>query len=169
MAEADVVYSDRGAEHFGDVAALLERVFREEYEMPLAERIAKEVDAARRGFDSKRDLLATAERAGRMAGVLLVTHDDHDAPGSGLFDWLVVEGAACGLGIGRELIFRGVEACRQRGIAVLRARCFAFSPGAPHLFWLHGFRVIDLRSTNVGGQPREVLLFEKRLTPPSSA
>jgi len=168
MAEPEVTYGNRGAEHLGDAAALLERVFREEYEMPLAERIAKDVEGLRRGFDSRRDLLATAERAGRMAGVLLVTHDDLSAPGTSLFDWLVVEGAARGLGIGRELIFRGVEACRQRGLAVLRARCFAFSAGAPHLFWLHGFKVIDLRSTIIGGRPREVLVFEKRLTPPAS-
>jgi L-amino acid N-acyltransferase YncA len=72
-------------------------------------------------------------------------------------------------GVGRELLFRGIEACRERRRLVLRARSFAASPAGPHLFWLYGFRVVDLVPVMVGEGTRESILFEKRLSPPASS
>ena len=59
-----------------------------------------------------------------------------------------------------------METCRQRGLVLLRARSFAFSPAAPHLYWLHGFRVSGVTATEIAGRKQETLLFERRLTPP---
>ena len=82
--------------------------------------------------------------------------------------WLAVEGALRGSGIGRELLFRGIEACRQRGRNLLRAHAYAVSPAACRLYWLYGFGVAGLEAFPVGSGVRERIVFEKRLNPPAT-
>jgi len=166
VSSPEITYRVRGPSDLDEVSKLVEKVFREEFDMPVKELLEKEMEQIRARFDESRDLFTTAETGGRVVGALVVTHDEN--PGESLFSWLVVEAAARGLGIGRELLFRGMETCRQRGLVVLRARSFAFSPAAPHLFWMHGFRVVGMVAKEVAGRPRETLLFEKRLTPAAS-
>ena len=125
-----------------------------------------EVASIAASFDAGRDALLTAERDGRLVGVLLVTRDLAD-PSAAYFNWLIVDGSERGGGVGRELLFRGIEACREKRLLVLRARSFAGSPAGPHLYWLYGFRVVDLVPVTVGTGVRESILFEKRLSPPA--
>ena len=80
-----------------------------------------------------------------------------------------MDGAERNAGVGRELLFRGIETCRERRLFVLHARSFAGSPAGPHLYWLYGFHVVDLVPVTVGDETRESIHFEKRLTPAASA
>ena len=163
-----VEYRPRGPSEVPESERLVERVFREEFDLPLAERIAGDAEAARREFDESRDLLLTAEAGGRTVGTLLVVHDASAPSPSVLFAWFVVEGPFRGQGIGRELLARGIETCRERRLVRLRARSFALGAAAPHLYWMHGFRVVELAPLVVSGRPRETMLFEKTLTPPAA-
>jgi ribosomal protein S18 acetylase RimI-like enzyme len=163
----DVTYRVRRPAELDEASRLIERVFREEFDIPLGDQLEKEIEVAKARFDEARDLFTTAEMDGRVVGTLLITHED-SPDGATLFSWLAVDASARGRGIGRELLFRGMETCRQRGFVVLRARSFAFSAAAPHLYWMHGFRVTDVVAREIAGRVREMLLFEKRLTPPAT-
>jgi GNAT superfamily N-acetyltransferase len=150
------------------LAPLVARVFQEEFGESPGEAFAREGDAASVIFDPTRDLCVTAETDGREVGVLLVL------PGGGsgeaaVFTWLAVDGSLRGCGIGRELLFRGIEACRERGRNLLRAHAFAVSPAACRLYWLYGFRAAGLEAFPVGSGARERIVFEKRLALPAAA
>jgi len=166
MPGADVVYRSRGADALVAARAFVERLVSEEYNAVVADVVRNEVASVAADFDAERDALLTAERDGRLVGVLLVTRDLVD-PAAARFNWLIVDGSERNGGVGRELLFRGIEACRERRLLVLRARSFAGSPAGPHLYWLHGFRVVDLVPVTVGEGTRESILFEKRLSPPA--
>jgi GNAT superfamily N-acetyltransferase len=166
MQGADVVYRRRGADALVSARAFVERVVSEEYDAVVAEVVRNEAASIAQGFDAERDALLTAERDGRLVGVLLVTRDLVD-PAAARFNWLIVDGSERSGGVGRELLFRGIETCRERRLLVLRARSFAASPAGPHLYWLYGFRVVDLIPVMIGEGTRESIIFEKRLSPPA--
>ena len=166
MPGADVVYRRRGADALVAARAFVERVVSEEYDTVVAEVVRNEAASIAKSFDAERDALLTAERDGRLVGVLLVTRDLVD-PSAARFNWLIVDGSERNGGVGRELLFRGIETCRERRLLVLRARSFAASPAGPHLYWLYGFRVVDLVPVMIGEGTRESILFEKRLSPPA--
>lgn len=166
MPRGDIVYQDRGAESLLAAEAFVERVVSEEHDGVVGDVVRNEAASLARGFDAGRDTLLTAERDGRLVGVLLVSGDRID-PAAAHFNWLLVDGAERNGGIGRELLFRGIEACRERRLLVLRARSFAGSAAGPHLYWLYGFRVVDLVPVTVGGATRESIHFEKGLSPPA--
>ena len=167
-APRDVLYRERGPGDLPALAPLVARVFHEEFDVPADDAFVREAEASALIFDPSRDVFVTAEAGGREVGVLLVV------PGGGAgdaadFRWLAVEGARRGSGIGRELLFRGIEACRQRGRHLLRARAFAVSPAACRLYWLYGFRVAGLEALPVGSSVREQIVFEKRLEAAAAA
>lgn len=166
MPDADVVYRTRGADSLVAARAFVERLVAEEYDDVVAAFVRNEAASIAADFDAERDALLTAERGDRLAGVLLVTRDLVD-PAAARFNWLIVAGAERNSGVGRELLFRGIEACRERQLLLLRARSFAGSPAGPHLYWLYGFRVVDLVPVTVGGGTRESIHFEKRLGAPA--
>ncbi|MEO8585792.1 MAG: GNAT family N-acetyltransferase [Acidobacteriota bacterium] len=166
MPVTDVVYRSRGADGLVAARSFVERLVSEEYDAVVAEVLRNEIASIASDFDAAHDALLTAERDGRLVGVLLVTRDLADAV-TARFNWLVVDGSERNGGVGRELLFRGIEACRERRLLVLRARSFAGSPAGPHLYWLHGFRVVDLVPVPVGEGTRESILFEKRLSAPA--
>ena len=133
MPVADVVYRSRGADALLAARAFVERLVSEEYDAVVAQVLRNEVASIAIGFDAGRDALLTAERDGRLVGVLLVTRDLAD-PVTARFNWLIVDASERDSGVGRELLFRGIEACRERRLLVLRARSFAGSPAGPHLY-----------------------------------
>ena len=164
---ADVVYRSHGTDGLVAARAFLEHVVSEEYDPVVSAVVRADAAAHAAAFDPEHDVLLTAERDGRIVGLLLVTRDavDQDAA---RFDWLMVDASERNGGVGRELLFRGIEACRERRRLLLRARSFAASPAGPHLFWLYGFHVVDLVPVMVGEGTRESIVFEKRLSPPAS-
>jgi GNAT superfamily N-acetyltransferase len=166
-AAREVRYRDRAASDLTAIAALVAEVFQEEFDSPADDTFLREAEAASLIFDPRRDVCVTAETGGRDVGALLV------APGgasgeAAVFAWLAVEGEFRGAGIGRELLFRGIEACRERGRNLMRAHAYAVSPAACRLFWLYGFRAAGLDAFPVGSGTRERVAFEKRLDPPAS-
>lgn len=163
----DVVYRSRGADGLVAARAFVERAVSEEYDRIVSAVVRADAAAHAAAFDPEHDVLLTAERDGRLVGMLLVTGDAVD-PDAARFDWLMVDASERNGGVGRELLFRGIETCRERRRLVLRARSFAASPAGPHLFWLYGFRVVDLVPVMVGEGTRESILFEKRLSLPAS-
>lgn len=165
---ADITFRSLGPDGIPEAARLVEKAFNEELDLRVGDLLARESEAALRDFDKGRDLLLAAEADGRTVGTLLVLHDAPAPAPTAAFRWLVVEGPSRGQGIGRDLFGRALEICRQRGLVRLRARCFAQSAAAPHLYWMHGFRVVELLQVTVGGKPRETLLFEKLLEPPQA-
>jgi GNAT superfamily N-acetyltransferase len=166
-APGEVSYRERGPGDLAALAPLAARVFREEFDTPESGQFLREAEAAAAIFDTGRDVCVTAESDGRDVGVLLVVPGGASGEAA-VFAWLAVEGAVRGIGIGRELLFRGIEACRQRGRRLLRAYAFAVSPAACRLFWLYGFRVAGLEAFPVGSGTRERIVFEKRLDPPAA-
>ncbi len=146
---------------------LVARVFLEEFDTPADDAFAREAAAAALIFDAHRDLCVAAEAEGRDVGVLLVL------PGGGsgeaaVFTWLAVEGALRGSGIGRELLFRGIEACRQRGRNLLRAYPMRSPPPRAASTGSTDSSVAGLEAFPVGGGVRERIVFEKRLDPPAT-
>jgi N-acetylglutamate synthase-like GNAT family acetyltransferase len=166
MPGAGVVYRRRGADALAAVRAFVEKLVAEEYDADIADVVRREAASVEADFDPERDSLLTAERDGHLVGVLLLTRDLVD-PAVARLIWLIVHGSERSGGVGRELLFRGIETCRERRLLVLRARSFAGSPAGPHLFWLYGFRVVDLVPVAVGEGSRETIVFEKRLSPPA--
>jgi ribosomal protein S18 acetylase RimI-like enzyme len=163
----NVRYRERGAADLPALAPLMARVFQEEFDAPSDDAFRREAEAASLIFDARRDVCVAADAEGRDVGVLLIV------PGGGsgeaaVFTWLAVEGVVRGSGIGRELLFRGIEACRERGRTLLRAYAYAVSPAACRLYWLYGFRVAGLEAFPIGSGARERIVFEKRLDPPVS-
>ncbi len=164
-----VAYRSSGPEGVPDSLRLVEKVFHEEYDIPVGEFLAQDAETARWQFDDSRDLLLVAEIGGRTVASLLALHDAPAPAPTVVFSWLAVDGASRGQGIGRDLFGRALEACREKGIVRIRARALALSPAAPHLYWMHGFRVVELMPVVLGGRTREMLLFEKLLTSPVEA
>jgi GNAT superfamily N-acetyltransferase len=162
----DAVYRSRGTESLAAAVTFVERVVSEEYGPLVSDAARTDVGSIAVAFDSERDVLLTAERDGRLVGVLFISRDAADSDAA-RFNWLMVESSERNGGVGRELLFRGIETCRERRLLVLRARSFAASPAGPHLYWLYGFRVVDLVPVMVGDTTRESILFEKRLSPPA--
>ncbi len=162
----EVTVRSLGPEGIPEAARLVERVFQEEFNLTVEGLLASDAETACRDFDENRDLLLSAEEGGRTVGTLLILHDAPAPAPTAAVRWLVVEGSARARGVGRELFGRAIEICRQRGIVRLRARCFAANAAAPHLYWMHGFRVAELLQVTVDGKQRETLLFEKLLEPP---
>jgi GNAT superfamily N-acetyltransferase len=149
------------------IASLVSRVVQEEFDMPPDDAIGREAGAAAVIFDPRRDVCVTAEADGRDVAALLVVPGGASGEAA-VFAWLAVEGAFRGAGIGRELLFRGIEACRERGRNLLRAHAFGVSPAACRLYWLYGFRAAGLEAFPVGSGVRERIVFEKRLDPPAT-
>jgi GNAT superfamily N-acetyltransferase len=168
MPGADVVYRTRGAESLVAARAFVERLVSDEYDAVVAAFVRNEAASIAADFDAERDALLTAERDDRLVGVLLVTRDLID-PAAARFNWLIVAGSERNSGVGRELLFRGIETCRERRLLVLRARSFAGSPAGPHLYLLYGFRVVDLVPVTFGEGSRESIHFEKRLSPAAAS
>lgn len=160
-----VVYRSRGAEGLAPARAFVDRVAPDECDPDSREtvRAAGESDAA--GFDPENDTLLFAERDGQLVGVLLIKRDLAD-PDAARLRWLVVDVPARNGGIGRELLFRGIRVCRERRLRVLRAWSFAASPAGPRLFWIYGFRVVDLAPVTTGAGTKESIRFEKLLHSP---
>ena len=163
----EVRYRDRDASDLTAIVPLVARVFQEEFDAPADDTFLREAEAARLVFDPRRDVCVTAEAGGQDVGVLLVVSGGLSGEAA-VFTWLAVEGELRGAGIGRELLFRGIEACRQRGRNLMRAHAFAVSPAACRLYWLYGFRVAGLEAFPVGSGARERVVFEKRLDPPAA-
>jgi GNAT superfamily N-acetyltransferase len=162
-----VTYRSAGPEGVPEAFRLVEKIFHEEYDVSVGPLLAQDTETARWQFDESRDLLLVAESGGRSVGSLLVLHDAPAPAPSVVFSWIVVDGALRGQGIGKDLFGRALETSRERGIVRIRARSPVFSPAAPHLYWMHGFRVVELVPVVLGGRTRETLLFEKLLTSPA--
>ncbi len=157
------VFRSRDLSDLDTAAALVFQVVRDELGPDVAEASVRSVEEVRRGYDPARDVFEGADLERRLAGVLLITGDPQ-APGSARLVWLAVDPSARGRGIGRELLSRALERCRERRIPALRARAFAAVPAATHLLWMLGFSVVDLTPFPVAGRPtRETIVFEKRL------
>ena len=170
MAETHPVsYRTSGPDGVPEALRLVERVFHDEFDFPAAEVLAQDAETARWQFDEGCDLLLLAEQGSRLVGTLLVLHDAPPPSPTVAFTWLAVDGASRGQGIGRELFGRALAFCRERGRVRIRARALAASPAAPHLYWMHGLRVVELLPVAVRGRTREALLFEKLLSAPSEA
>jgi len=166
-AAREVRYRERAASDLTAVAALVAKVFQEEFDAPAGDAVLREAEAARLVFDPRRDVCVTAESGGRDVGALLVVPGGESGEAA-VFAWLAVDGELRGSGIGRELLFRGIEACRERGRNLMRAHAYAVSPAACRLYWLYGFRVAGLEPFPVGSGARERIVFEKRLDPPAA-
>ncbi len=162
----DVAYLERGPGGLANAAALVARVYAEELGADGADAAFREADAAEAAFDEGRDVFVTAEVEGRTVGALLVVPAAGNEAAAE-FRWFAVSGDVRGTGIGRELLFRGIEACRQRGRRLLRTYAFAVSPAACRLYWMSGFRVSALEPTPVGTATRERIVFEKTLEAPA--
>ena len=163
----EVRYRERAASDLAAVAALVAKVFQEEFDAPAGDAFLREAEAASLIFDPRRDVCVTAEADGRDVGVLLVVPGGESGEAA-VFTWLAVDGELRGSGIGRELLFRGIEACRERGRNLMRAHAYAVSPAACRLYWLYGFRVAGLEAVPVGSGAKERIVFEKRLDPPAA-
>lgn len=164
----DVAYRSRGQGSLAAARAFVERVVSEEYGLLVGAAARADAASNAAAFETESDVLLTAERDGRLVGVLLVSRDAAD-PDAARFNWLIVDSSERNGGVGRELLIRGIETCRERRLTILRARSFAASPAGPHLYWLYGFRVVDLVPVMVGETTRESILFEKRLSPPADS
>lgn len=159
----DPVFRTRDLHELDAAAALVSRVLQDELGPDVAEASTRSLEEVRRSFDPSRDVFEGADLERRLAGALLVTADPQ-APGNARLHWLAVEPSARGRGIGRELLSRALERCRERRIPALRARAFAAVPASTHLYWMLGFSVVDLTPFVVAGRPtRETIVFEKRL------
>jgi GNAT superfamily N-acetyltransferase len=157
-------------EEIVQVAALARSVFAGELDIEVADRLDQEVARLRETFDPERDFVLTAHAEGALAGGCIVGHQSDAALPTALLSWLVVAPAYRHRGLGRAILAHAIEICRERRVAVVRARCIVHRSAPVRLYWELGFRVTSLLGVPFEGQTRETILLEKRLTlPPASA
>lgn len=168
-AELPVRLVERAPADLGALGALVERVFREGFDLPVADRLDQELEEIRLRFDPERDLLLSAEAEGQTVGALFAVHDAAPAPEGARLGWLAVSPRFRQRGLGRALLSHALERFRSTRTPVVRARCFALAPAPARLYWEFGFRVAALATLRIGGRVRETILFEKRLAPPPAS
>lgn len=160
-------YRDAGAEGLVAAGPLLDRVLRAEMGDAVAPLVAGALRDAGDRFDPTRDFVLLAEVGEEVVGAVVAGHEGTGEGPTSLTFW-AVEADLRGRGIGRELLRRSLDAARARSLPALTARCLAVSPQVPRLFWAHGFRVSRLAGIPVGSGVRELICFERRLSPRES-
>jgi GNAT superfamily N-acetyltransferase len=76
--------------------------------------MARQICDFREGYNPDRDLLLTVHIDDQLAGYLAVIGNEKERPGARL-RWFLVEEKYRGRGIGRELLRRALNFCRQAG------------------------------------------------------
>ena len=115
-----------------------------------------------RDFKPGREQCWVAERAGRMAGaVLLVDAGDN----VGQLRLLHVEPWARGLGIGRALVAECVAFARAAGYARIRLWTHTVLESARRIYEAAGFEIVETEVHDEFGKPEQGETWELVLTP----
>lgn len=158
--------SERAAAEIGPLEDLVESVFFGELDLDVRENFDRETDATRTSFDPERDFVLAAHAGEEFAGGLLVTHQRALTTEAAQLSWLVVAPPYRRRGLGRALLARGLELCRERRVPVVKARCIVHRSAPIRLYWELGFRVSAITGVLFHDRVRETIVLEKRLTLP---
>jgi GNAT superfamily N-acetyltransferase len=104
--------------------------------------MAEEIHAFLREYDPLRDLLLTAHVDGRLVGSFAIVGSRED-PTVGRIRWVIVEEGYHGRGIGKELLRRGLEFCRQMGYTKVTLWTVEGLPQSYGLYEKAGFQVVE--------------------------
>ena len=113
-------------------------------------KVATELAAFLKRYDKRRDCLWTVDCKGRVEGSLVI--DGHDADRSGAhLRWFILSDTLRGSGLGRTLIQRAVDFCRQCGSPTIFLWTFKGLEAARHLYESAGFRLVEQREGDQWG------------------
>jgi GNAT superfamily N-acetyltransferase len=119
----------------------------------------KELSEFLMAFDENRDGLWVAKRNGMFAGSVAIDGRTADMEGARL-RWFIVVPVFQGMGIGKELIFRAVAFCKNRGYSKIHLWTFEGLDTARHLYENQGFRLAEERQINQWGRNINEQKFE---------
>jgi GNAT superfamily N-acetyltransferase len=106
-----------------------------------------------------RDLLLTAHIDGVIAGYIAVVGSQEERPGARL-RWFLVDEKYRGQGIGRALLKRAIEFCRQKGFKTVWLWTMEHLERARGLYEVAGFRYIENSTIDI---PEHGLIMEMSL------
>ena len=93
-------------------------------------------------FDPERDLFLTVRAEERMCGSLTVQHDE-DQTDMARIRWVILSEQTQGLGLGKQMMQRGMDFIRKAGYRQARLSTFRGLDSARSLYERHGFSLID--------------------------
>ena len=108
--------------------------------MAFETKVASEMAAFLSRYDVRTDLFLCAYDAEIMLGSITIVGEDGQTEGAHL-RWFVVNDAARGKGIGRALMSRAMNFCRERAMNRVYLTTFAGLEAASHLYTAFGFHL----------------------------
>ena len=125
-------------------------------------KVASELSAFLRRYDSARDGIWLALAEGRIEGSIVIDAADADAEGAHL-RWFIVSDAMRGNGAGGKLISAALDFCRVRKYRKVYLWTFEGLSAARHLYEKHGFRMTRQQRGNQWGSEVNEQRFECHL------
>ena len=110
-------------------------------------------------FDETRDGLWTAKRNGMFAGAVAIDGRNAQSEGARL-RWFIVVQVFHGLGIGKELIARAVDFCKQKSYPKVYLWTFEGLDTARYLYEEHHFKLCEEHDVDQWGQHLKEQKFE---------
>jgi GNAT superfamily N-acetyltransferase len=104
-------------------------------------KVATELSAFLRAYDADRDAMWAVTMDGRVEGSIVID-GSHAAEQGAHLRWFILSDATRGKGIGRQLITRAVDFCRQKDYRKIFLWTFEGLETARHLYESVGFSLI---------------------------
>ncbi len=124
-------------------------------------KVATELSAFLERFDAKRDGIWLATQDGHIEGSVVIDGIHAENEGAHL-RWFIVSDALRGKGVGRKLINRAVDFCRNRSYERVYLWTFEGLGAARHLYEDEGFKLIGQKSGDQWGAKVNEQCFELR-------
>jgi len=126
--------------------------------------VAGELSEFMSRFRAERDGLWIAQFDSRFAGAIAIDGDLSDTEGARL-RWFIVDPSIHGQGVGRKLIKKAIEFCRNVGHRKVFLWTFKGLDSARRLYELEGFRICERHEVDQWGQRIQEQKFELILSP----
>ena len=132
------------------------------FDVSFEAQVAREMADFAAGFDPGRDGLWAARQEGCLAGAIAIDGRHAQTAGARL-RWFIVTPEFQGAGIGRQLIHRAVEFCRDRGYPKIYLWTFEGLNAARRLYETNGFSLCEEHAVAQWGQLIREQKFEMNL------
>lgn len=168
-----VDFGRRGVQQQGiveEIARWLARHYRETlgFDASFEPGTRAEMAALLRAFDPDADGWWLARVAGEPVGSITVD-GRRRAAGEALLRWFILAPAARGRGLGRPLLARALDFCREAGYRRVRLFTSPRFEAAVHLYQGAGFELVRAQAQRIWGVSVVAYTYELDLTPPPPA
>lgn len=133
------------------------------FDVSFETQVGRELSIFMAEFDKDRDGFWAATARGKFAGSVAI--DGHNAFAQGArLRWFIVDPEFQGTGLGKRLLSRAVQFCKNRQYPEIFLWTFEGLDAARRLYEHHDFRLIQTREADQWGQHIREQKFELRLT-----